>query len=374
MQLQHEDSTPPVSPKIRSGQRIVGEVESRYEVKECLGKGCYADVYRGVCKETGEQFALKRINKSSNGVEDIDKEIDLMLKVEHRDIIQLFEVWESGVEVVLVLEMAVGGELFERVLKKNKAKNKYTEEEAASIFRVVVRAVKFLHSRGIIHRDIKPENILLMNENNDLHVKLADFNLSKCLSGGDYTHTILGTMGYCAPEVLSAKPYTFSADYWSLGVCLYILLAGYPPFPLGKDPMSPIKTKSGKFSFPEKHWGHISEEAKDCIRRLLVLHPADRISLDDLQNHPWLQRFAPDTDVSEESDGNEEVLGGQSPSPSGDSAATSGVSLSQGVLDPPPSFAASLGTTAALRLAAMEEVGDGMEIETMGKEESLSPA
>jgi len=243
---------------------------------------------------TGGEYALKRISKLHNIVEDIDKEITCMLSVDHPHCVKLYEVFETSKEVVLVMELLHGGELFERILTKNKVKNKYKEYEAATIFRKVLGAVRYLHQTlGIIHRDIKPENILLTSENDDLDVKLADFNLSKQMGESNTTHTVLGTMGYCAPEVISNKPYSFSADYWSLGVCLYILLAGFPPFPLGKDPMSPIKTKSGKFNFPEKHWGHISNEAKDVIRKLLVVDPKARIAPDELDRHPWLLKHAP---------------------------------------------------------------------------------
>merc|ERR1711988_1067812 len=103
-------------------------------------------------------------------------------------------------------------------------------------------------------------------------------------------------MGYCAPEVISHKPYTFSADIWSLGVLLFIILAGYPPFPLGRDPMSPIKTKQGKFSFNKTHWDHISDEAKDFIRKMLVLNPDERIPLAQMHSHPWLARRVSTTD------------------------------------------------------------------------------
>jgi len=178
-------------------------------------------------------------------------------------------------------------------LAKNQMKQKYTEKEAAAIFSKVVRGIKFLHSKGIIHRDIKPENIMLTAEEDDLDIRIADFNLSKLLLGEDYTTTVLGTMGYCAPEVISHKPYTFSVDIWSLGVLLYIILVGFPPFPLGRDPMAPIKTKQGKFSFPKPHWDHISEDAKELIRKMLVLDPQMRISLVDIQSHSWMQKFGP---------------------------------------------------------------------------------
>merc|ERR1719326_338748 len=124
-------------------------------------------------------------------LDDIDKEIDIMLEVVHPFCVSLHEVFDTHREVVLVMEVCPGGELFERILTKNQMKNKYTEQEAATMFTKIVSAVKYLHSKGIIHRDIKPENILLMSEDDDLDVKLTDFNLSKLLLGKDYTTTAL---------------------------------------------------------------------------------------------------------------------------------------------------------------------------------------
>merc|ERR1712146_56015 len=152
----------------RSKQRFKDvDPATYYDVKESIGKGNYAIVYRAVCKETGEDFAMKKINKASNGIDDIDKEVDIMLAVSHPYCVELYEVFDMTREVVLVMQMCNGGEMFERI-KKNKAKKKYTEKEAALIFSRMVEGVKYLHSQGIIHRDIKPENILMLSEDNDV--------------------------------------------------------------------------------------------------------------------------------------------------------------------------------------------------------------
>ena len=289
------------SPNLRQGERIQGDVEDHYDVAEHLGAGNYADVYKGVCKISGKVVALKRIRLLDQELEEINKEIDVMLTVKHDNCIALLECFENEKEVCLVLEHAAGGELFQNIIQRNKANNKFSEKQAALIFAKIVTAIKYLHSKGIIHRDIKPENILLMGTaaeeggtNAELDVKLADFNLSKAIGDEIYTNTVTGTMGYCAPEVISRKPYTFTADNWSLGVLLYVTLSGAPPFPLRKgDPMSPIKIKAGKFCFPAERWGHISDEAKDLVRKLLKVNPEERISLDDLEAHPWMSRYAP---------------------------------------------------------------------------------
>jgi len=283
---------------LRCGKRLRCSVEAHYEVGELLGQGKYARVYGGKCRVTGEEFALKRIKKTSNCLDDIEKEISLCTSLAHPYCLQLHEAFETAEEVTLVLDRARGGDLFERILQRNKAKNKFTEAQAARILRRVVTAVRYLHSKGILHRDIKPENLLIMDDGDDTQVQLADFNLSKIMEGS-HTQTFLGTMGYIAPEVLNQKPYSYSADAWSLGICLFILLGGYPPFPLGDNPMGPVKVRQGKYSFAEKHWGHISPEAKDCIRCLLKLRPEERITLDELSQHPWLMVHAPPEELAD---------------------------------------------------------------------------
>lgn len=155
-----------------------------------LGQGKYAIVCEGTCRTTGQEFALKRITKTLNGHEDIDKEIKLCSSLAHPYCVALREAFETKEEVTLVLDRARGGDLFERILQRNKAKNKFTEQQAARILRRVVVAVSYLHSRGILHRDIKPENLLIMDENDDTEVQLADFNLSKIMEGDSHTHTV----------------------------------------------------------------------------------------------------------------------------------------------------------------------------------------
>ena len=165
------------------------------------------------------KFCLrKRIKKSRNTNHEIERELSVMLEVvrlfkllsasmrlisslmqvDHPQCVRLLEVYDTEHEVVLVMEMATGGELFETILEKTKRKTTYTEPEAALIFQKVVKAVVYLHSKGIVHRDIKPENILLMSENDETEVKLADFNLSIFLGPDtDVCNQCIGTMGYC---------------------------------------------------------------------------------------------------------------------------------------------------------------------------------
>merc|ERR1712232_325558 len=133
-----------------------------------------------------------------------------------------------------------------------------------------------------IHRDLKPENILLVSQDVDsTDVKVADFGLSKLFpddDNADMTATRCGTPGYVAPEVLNRKKYSYKIDTWACGVISYILLCGFPPFPLNMEEKSLRKVNTADFRFPARHWAGISDEAKDFIRRMIVVKPADRLS------------------------------------------------------------------------------------------------
>ena len=209
--------------------------------------------------------------------------------------------------ILLVMELMEGGELFEYITQKQH----FTEQEASQILRQIAMAVQYCHARNIAHRDLKPENLLLLckaTEQSQVRVKLADFGFAK-VDNGDLT-TPQFTPYYVAPQVLEAQkrqkeirsgqrsatsPYFYdkSCDMWSLGVILYIMLCGYPPF-YSEVPSQPItqrmrrKIMSGHFDFPDREWEKISEDAKDLIRHLLCVEESERITVDDLLCHRWL--------------------------------------------------------------------------------------
>jgi len=153
----------------------------------------------------------------------------------------------------------------------------------------ICAGAQYLHSQRIIHRDLKPENILLVNGDAGT-VKVADFGLSKFFpedAPSSSLQTRCGTPGYVAPEVLSQLPYGVKIDTWSCGVICYILLCGYPPFPMDMGRDSIQKVKSADFTFAAKRWSGISESAKDLIRRMLVVDPDERLGMDAVLAHPW---------------------------------------------------------------------------------------
>jgi len=184
----------------------------------------------------------------------------------------------------LVLELMTGGELFDRIVEKEH----YSEMEASETIRPIVDAIRYCHSMGIIHRDLKPENLLYGSRDESAIIKISDFGLARFLQG-ELATTACGTPGYVAPEILNAKGYGKEVDYWSIGIILYILLCGFPPFYEENNAELFAKIKEGKFEFPSPYWDDISDSAKDLISSLLVVDPASRLNADSILTHPWVK-------------------------------------------------------------------------------------
>ena len=260
-----------------------------------LGRGHFAKVYRGKHRQTGKKVAAKRINRSATKTDTLHNEIKALARLSHPNIVRLYDVFFDDVFVVLMLEFLGGGELFARIIKGGA----YSERDAARHFRELAEALRYMHSHGIVHRDLKPENLVLLEPRLDSVIKISDFGLSKILSGDDSMVTVCGTRAYAAPEINFAhdptkkgKKYTSKVDVWSLGVILYVILGAYHPFdPYGtyKDDEIWSKITQGDWSFNDKVWDGISEQAKDLLKKMICVDPDKRYSIDQVLNHPWLQ-------------------------------------------------------------------------------------
>ena len=146
----------------------------------------------------------------------------------------------------------------------------------------------YIHSKGIVHRDLKPENLLYAAPSPNENLKLADFGLAHILKENEILETACGTPGYVAPEVLNGDGYQTPVDMWSLGVVLYILLCGFPPFYDDSTRILFEIIKQGRYDFPPEYWDDVSESAKDLIRKLLVVDPAQRLTAAQVKEHPWV--------------------------------------------------------------------------------------
>jgi len=237
-----------------------------------------------VHKESGDAFAIKIIEKTA-GEEELQllqREIDIMKKLKHKNIISLEEVFDEPDCIYLVMELVTGGELFDQIVSRGT----YGERDAANIVQQILCAVEYMHNNGIAHRDLKPENLLVSGPNNDI-IKVTDFGLSKDF-GQATLKTSCGTPDYVAPEVLKGMPYDNSVDIWSIGVITYILLCGFPPFYGNSDQQIFEKIMKADYDFPSPDWDDISDEAKEFISAILVLDFSTRPSASDCLLAPWL--------------------------------------------------------------------------------------
>eukprot|EP00164_Ancoracysta_twista_P001740 GFYU01002285.1.p1 GENE.GFYU01002285.1~~GFYU01002285.1.p1 ORF type:complete len:380 (-),score=123.49 GFYU01002285.1:272-1411(-) len=271
------------------------QVQQRYIVMSKLGSGAFSEVFLCQDRQTNEQFAMKiidkvrvaRSRKDLDVTKQIKAEIDILRKVNHPHVVKMREALESEGKLYLILELVTGGELFDRIAAMRRG---YTEADACKLFTTVVQAVDHLHSLGVVHRDLKPENILLASQTDATDIKLTDFGLSRIIGETGVMHTCVGTTSYMAPEILMRQPYDKSCDFWSLGVILYILLCGFPPF--GGKPAQIIgQVKNGIYRFPDPYWTNISNEAKDLVKSLLKTNPAERATAQQILMSPWVHRF-----------------------------------------------------------------------------------
>ncbi|CAM8989535.1 unnamed protein product [Rhodiola kirilowii] len=258
----------------------------RYEMGKLLGQGTFAKVYHARNAQTGEDVAIKIIDKEKilkgGLIAHIKREVSNLRRVRHPNIVQLFEVMATKAKIYFVMEYVRGGELFNKV-----AKGRLKEEVARKYFQQLVSAVGFCHARGVYHRDLKPENLLL-DENGDL--KVSDFGLSAVsdqIKQDGLFHTFCGTPAYVAPEVLARKGYDAAkVDVWSCGVILFVLMAGYLPF---QDPNVMVmyrKIYKGQFRCPR--W--FSPELVKLLRRLLDTNPESRITIPEIMENRWFRK------------------------------------------------------------------------------------
>ncbi|UKK02090.2 calcium-dependent protein kinase [Theileria orientalis] len=260
-------------------------IEDVYNLAEDkLGKGSYGNVIKGVHRLSGATRAVKIIRKAKiENAMRMKREIQIMKKLDHPNIIKLFEVYEDTEHLYLVMEMCSGGELFDRIVNKGS----FSENYAAFIMRQVFSAIAYCHNKNVLHRDLKPENILYCNSSSSSTIKIIDWGFAtKCFKSHKFT-SLVGTPYYVAPEVLLGN-YDKACDIWSAGVIMFILLVGYPPFHGSNNAEILRNVKRGSIKFIPKHWSHVSKSAMDLITRCLSYVPGTRISAVDALNHEWI--------------------------------------------------------------------------------------
>jgi calcium-dependent protein kinase len=269
-----------------------GKVTDFYDLeKKKLGEGSYGAVTIGKNKSTGVVRAVKAIStKETKNLARFQQEIDIMKTMDHPNICKLFESFQDNRNVYLVLELCTGGELFDRIIECGH----FTEVQAAIVMQHMFRAIYYMHEMHVCHRDLKPENFLFTTKDpiETTTLKVIDFGLARHFTQGQLLTTKAGTPYYVAPQVLQGK-YDQSADLWSLGVIMYVVLCGYPPFYGDNDGEVLTKVKLGNFSFNAQDWKNVSDDAKQLIRMLLKMNPRDRYTAEQALNHVWVKNKAP---------------------------------------------------------------------------------
>lgn len=267
-------------------KELQGLILGRYEIGKLLGHGTFAKVYHAKNVKTNESVAIKIIDKEKvlkiGLIAHIKREISILRRVRHPNIVQLFEVMATKAKIYFVMEYVKGGELFNKV-----AKGRLKEEVARKYFQQLISAVGFCHARGVYHRDLKPENILLDEDGN---LKVSDFGLSAIseqIKQDGLFHTFCGTPAYVAPEVLARKGYDAAkVDVWSCGVILFVLMAGYLPFHDQNVMAMYKKIYKGEFRCPR--W--FSPELTRFLTRILDTNPETRITIPEIMENRWFKK------------------------------------------------------------------------------------
>lgn len=306
--------------RTRAAEAFTGSFADLYRLTdELLGEGAYAKVQGCISLQNGKDYAVKIVEKKAGHSRSrVFREVETLYQCQgNKNILELIEFCEDDARFYLVFEKLRGGSILSHIQRRKH----FDEREASTVVRDIASALNFLHTKGIAHRDLKPENILCECKDKVSPVKICDFDLgsgvklnSACtpITTPELT-TPCGSAEYMAPEVVEvfteeATFYDKRCDLWSLGVILYIMLSGYPPFvgncgaDCGWDRGEVCRVcqnklfesiQEGKYEFPERDWAHISSQAKDLISKLLVRDAKDRLSAAQVLLHPWVQGDAP---------------------------------------------------------------------------------
>lgn len=268
------------------------KLENHYIIGQVIGEGGFAQVRIGKCVLSGEPRAIKTMRKNDAHAKLFGREIAIIKRVSHPNIVKTFDVYETTTHIHIVMEFLEGGMLYEAI----EDGVRFTEADTIQFMRELIDGIYYLHRHGIVHRDIKPENVLCTSRIPPLHVKIADFGLSSISSLASVKQnqmlmsTIIGTPEFIAPEIANREEYTEKVDIWALGMLCYNVITGNLPLDETMD-MIPQIRNGVALTFPEHEWQFYSPQAQSFVKALLCTDPQKRLSPLACLVHPWLEQF-----------------------------------------------------------------------------------
>lgn len=270
------------------------KLESHYEIGPVIGEGGFARVRLGRCMLTGELRAIKTMNKNEEHARLFGREVAIIKRVNHPNIVKTYDVYETNKQIHIVMEYMKGGMLYDAI----EDGIRFKEQDTAQFMREIIDGIMYLHQQGIVHRDIKPENVLCTSKAPPFHVKISDFGLSSISSTAEMRSnqmlmsTIIGTPEFIAPEIANRQEYTEKVDMWALGMLCYNVICGQLPFDENRDMLSQLR-KGISLIFPEKEWEEYSMECRSFVKSLLCTNPEKRLTPLACLVHPWLEQQHP---------------------------------------------------------------------------------
>ena len=257
------------------------ELLSEYIIKETIGKGTFSIVKLGINKITKEKVAIKILKKNKiihrEDVERIEREISILKKLSHINVIKIHKINEDKEKYYIFMEYCENGELFHYIVERQRL----TEEESSFFFYQLINGLEYIHSENIVHRDLKPENLLLGKHN---ILKIIDFGLSNFCEVDNFLETPCGSPCYASPEMVSGKKYNgHIIDIWSTGIILFAMMCGYLPFEDQDNDILFKKILKCKIKYPE----YLSDIVVDLMKKILVREPEKRITLNEIKLHPF---------------------------------------------------------------------------------------
>ncbi|XP_026478200.1 myosin light chain kinase, smooth muscle-like isoform X2 [Ctenocephalides felis] len=271
---------------IRRGEKI----SDYYDLGSEIGRGKFGTVYNCKEKKSGLELAAKTIPvQRKEDRRNVEREVKIMTLLHHPRLIQLYDAFDDGGSMCVILELIQGGELFERVIDEDFL---LTEKSCTVFVRQICEGIQYVHSQNVLHLDLKPENILCLTKTGN-RIKIIDFGLARLYDPSKKLQVLFGTPEFVAPEVVNFDRITFATDMWSVGVICYVLLSGLSPFMGETDIETMANVTIANYDFEDEAFNEISPDARDFIAKLLVKDQEARLTAADCLAHPWLERKTP---------------------------------------------------------------------------------